>query len=126
MDILTKARELGEMIASSDEMVSYRKWEGGLERDHRARAIFKEYQSLQTEMIMAAQEDIDKNTLDCIKDKLSLKFDEVNECEVIRNYIDSKDKLDRLIKKVNDVLVYSISGDDTCSSQGCDTCGGCR
>ena len=114
MDIMEKAKELGTMIGSSDEMVSYKKWEESLERDHRARAILREYQSLQTEMLRAAQEDTDKSILDEIKRRLLDKFDEVNECEITRNFIDSKDNLYRLIKKENDVLVYSISGEESC------------
>lgn len=126
MDIIEKAKELGTMIGSSDEMISYKKWEESLERDHRARAILREYQSLQNEMLLAAQEDTDKSILDEIKRRLLDKFDEVNECEITRNFIDSKDRLDRLIKKVNDVLVYSISGEEPCSPHGCGSCSGCE
>lgn len=126
MDILTKAKELGTMIGTSDEMENYKKWEGSLERDHKARAILHEYQSLQTEMVRAAHEDTDKSILDDIKERLLTKFDEINNCDVTRNYIESKDKLDRLIKKVNDVLIYSISGEEPCSSQSCSSCSGCK
>lgn len=126
MDIIEKARELGTMIGSSEEMISYKKWEESLERDHRARAILREYQSLQNEMLIAAQENTDRSVLDDIKRRLLDKFDEINECEITRNYIESKDKLDRLIKKVNDVLVYSISGEEPCSSENCGTCRGCK
>jgi len=126
MDIIEKAKELGTMIGFSDEMTSYKKWEESLERDHRARAILREYQSLQTEMLRAAQEDTDKSILDEIKRRLLDKFDEINECEITRNFIDSKDKLDRLIKKVNDVLVYSISGEESCSPHSCGSCSGCE
>lgn len=124
MDILTKAKELGTMIGTSEEMTSFKKWEASLERDHKARAILHEYQSLQTEMVRAAHENTEKSILDAIKEKLITKYDEVNNCEVTRNYIESKDKLDRLIKKVNDVLIYSISGEEPCSSHNCSSCGG--
>ncbi|GAE89949.1 YlbF family regulator [Acetivibrio straminisolvens] len=125
MDIFTKAKELGELISTSDEMTNYKKWEASLERDHKARAILREYQSLQSEMVRAAHEDKDKSVLDDIKERLITKFDEVNSYEVTRNYIESKDKLDRLIKKVNDVLIYSISGEESCSSNKCSSCSGC-
>ncbi|HHV28675.1 YlbF family regulator [Acetivibrio mesophilus] len=125
MDILTKAKELGTMISTSDEMTNYKKWEASLERDHKARAILREYQSLQTEMVRAAHDDTDKSILDDIKERLLIKFDEVNNYEVTRNYIESKDRLDRLIKRVNDVLVYSISGEESCSSNTCSSCSGC-
>ncbi|HOP92915.1 MAG TPA: YlbF family regulator [Acetivibrio thermocellus] len=126
MDIFTKAKELGEWISNSDEMTNYKKWEASLERDHKARAILREYQYLQTEMVRAAQEDKDKSVIDDIKERLLSKFDEINNNEITRNYIESKEKLDRLIKKVNDVLVYSISGEEPCPSDDCSSCSGCR
>lgn len=100
MDIFTKAKELGELISNSDEMTNYKKWEASLERDHKARAILREYQYLQTEMVRAAQEDKDKSVIDDIKERLLSKFDEINNNEITRNYIESKEKLDRLIKKL--------------------------
>lgn len=128
MDILEKAKELGEMIGSSEQMLTFKKWEADLERDHKARAILREYQTLQTEMMRAAHEDAEKEILDQIKEKLSVKFDEINKCDITRNYLESKDKLDMLIKKVNDVLIYSITGEEQCSFDRCgSSCGGgCR
>jgi len=126
MDIISKAKELGNMIGSSDEMANYKKWEDGLARDHKARVILKEYQEVQNEMVMAVHGDSEKEELDEIKQKLLEKFDEVNDCDVTRNYIAAKEKLDLLIKKVNDVLVYSITGEEAYSSSSCSSCsGGC-
>lgn len=122
MDILEKAKELGTMIGTSEQMSSFRKWEANLERDHKARAILREYQTIQTEMVRAAHEDVEKEILDKIKEKLIDKFDEVNSCEITRNYLESKDNLDRLIKRVNDLLIYSITGEEPCSQVNCGSC----
>ncbi len=126
MDIISKARELGNMIGSSEEMLNFRKWEESLAKDHKARALLKEYQEIQSEMVMAVHQNSDKEKLDKIKQKLLEKYDEVNQCDITRNYIESKEKLDMLIKKVNDVLIYSITGEEPCPSEGCSSCsGGC-
>ncbi|AEV68351.1 YlbF family regulator [Acetivibrio clariflavus] len=126
MDIISKARELGNMIGSSEEMMNFRKWEESLAKDHKARALLKEYQEIQSEMVMAVHQNSEKEKLDKIKQKLLEKYDEVNQCDVTRNYIESKEKLDMLIKKVNDVLIYSITGEEPCSAEGCSSCsGGC-
>lgn len=127
MDILEKAKELGTMIGTSEQMSSFKKWEADLERDHKARAMLREYQALQTEMMHAAHEDAEKEVVDEIKEKLIVKFDEINSCEVTRNYIESKDKLDSLIKKINDLLIYTITGEESCSPESCNSCSsGCR
>lgn len=126
MDILSKAKELGNLIGSSEEMMNYKKWEESLARDHKARVILKEYQDVQSEMVMAVHENSEKEVLDDIKHKLLEKYDEINDCEITRNYIEAKEKLDMLIKKVNDVLVYSITREEPCSSHSCSSCsGGC-
>jgi len=126
MDIISKAKELGNMIGSSEEMINYKKWEDSLARDHKARVILKEYQEIQSEMVMAVHQNSEKDKLDELKKKLLKKYDEVNECDITRNYIEAKEKLDMLIKRVNDVLIYSITGEEPCSSNGCSSCaGGC-
>jgi cell fate (sporulation/competence/biofilm development) regulator YlbF (YheA/YmcA/DUF963 family) len=126
MDIILKAKELGNLIGSSDEMTNYKRWEDSLARDHKARVILKEYQEIQSEMVMAVHVNSENDVLDELKQKLLEKYDEVNDCELTRNYIEAKEKLDLLIKKVNDVLVYSITGEEACSSHSCSSCsGGC-
>lgn len=124
MDIISKAKELGNLIGSSEEMTNYKKWEESLARDHKARTILKEYQEIQGEMVMAAHKNSDKDILDELKQKLLEQYDKVNDCDITKNYIEAKEKLDQLIKKVNDVLVYSISGEEGCSSHSCSSCGG--
>lgn len=126
MDIMSKAKELGNMIGTSEEMTNYKKWEESLARDHKARVILKEYQEVQSDMVMAVHGNSEKDILDDLKQKLLEKYDKVNDCDVTRNYIEAKEKLDLLIKKVNDVLVYSITGEEACSSNSCSSCsGGC-
>lgn len=124
MDIISKAKELGNMIGSSEEMLNYKKWEDSLARDHKARVILKEYQEIQSEMVMAVHQNSEKDKLDELKHKLLETYDKVNECDVTRNFIEAKEKLDMLIKKVNDVLTYSITGEEPCSSGSCSSCGG--
>lgn len=126
MDIISKAKELGNMIAQSIEMENYKKHEVYLNNDPEAKSLLQEYQSLQKDMVMAAHENREKDYVDDIKEKLILKYDEVNDCEVIKKYMDSKEKLDNLIKKVNDVLIFSITGEESCSSSGCSSCSGCK
>ncbi len=124
MDIISKAKELGNLIGSSEEMTNYKRWEDSLARDHKARAILKEYQEIQGEMVMAVHGNSEKDILDDLKQRLLEKYDRVNDCDITKNYIDAKEKLDQLIKKVNDVLVYSITGEEQCSSHSCSSCGG--
>jgi cell fate (sporulation/competence/biofilm development) regulator YlbF (YheA/YmcA/DUF963 family) len=128
MDIITKAKELGTMISTSEEMTNFRRWEESLQRDNKAKVILQEYQHLQTEMLRAAQEETDKSVVDEIKERLILKHDEVSDSEIITNYLESKNRLDKLIKKVNDVLIYLITGEESCSSasNGCSSCSGCK
>ncbi len=126
MDIISKAKELGNLIGTSEEMTNYKRWEDSLARDHKARVILKEYQEIQSDMVMAVHGNSEKDILDELKQKLLEKYDEVNDCDVTRNYIEAKEKLDLLIKKVNDVLVYSITGEEPCNSNSCSSCsGGC-
>lgn len=124
MDIITKAKELGESIASSKEMENLKNSEIELEKDRKAKELLNDYKLLQMELVRATKEKREKEIIDSIRLRLMSKQDELNDYDVTKNYLSAKATFDKLMKTVNDVIVFSISGEEPCSPKKCGSCGG--
>lgn len=124
MDIITKAKELGESIASSKEMENLKNSEIELEKDRKAKELLNDYKLLQMELVRATKEKREKEIIDSIRLRLMSKQDELNDYDVTKNYLSAKATFDKLMKMVNDVIVFSISGEEPCSPKKCGSCGG--
>ncbi len=124
MDITEKARELGLMLAESKEMKAYTSSEAAMKSDEKSTQLMKEYKQLQIEMVKVTRENAGTEAIDNTKIKLLEKQQEINDYEVTNNYLVSKSNLEALMKKVNDIIVFSITGETGCTDDKCKTCGG--
>ncbi|MCX7709637.1 MAG: YlbF family regulator [Clostridia bacterium] len=124
MDIVTKAKELGKMIGESEEMTNLKKAEAGIEQDPKAGTLMNDYKLLQIEMVRATKENRPKDVIEEIKGRLLAKQEEINQYETTLFYLESKTKFDKLMKNVNDVIIFAISGEEPCSPHKCSSCGG--
>ncbi|HEX2928017.1 MAG TPA: YlbF family regulator [Ruminiclostridium sp.] len=127
MDIIEKARELGQMLASSKEMEEYNNSEAAMKSDDKSTTLMSEYKQLQIEMVRLTRSGAEAQAIEDTKQKLLAKQLEINTYEITMNYLTAKANLEALMKKVNDILIYSITGESECSDEKCKTCGGgCR
>lgn len=127
MDITTKARELGLMMAESDEMKAYTSSEAAMKSDEKAMQLMKEYKQLQIEMVKVTRDKASNEIIDEVRIKLLEKQQEINDYDKTKNYLVSKNNLEALIKKVNDIIAYSMTGETGCTDEKCKSCGGgCR
>jgi len=127
MDITEKARELGIMLASSKEMETYKNSESAMKSDDKSTKLMSEYKQLQIDMVKRTRESAEAEVIEETKQKLLAKQQEINEYDITYNFLTSKADLEALMKKVNDIIVFSITGEPTCSDEKCSSCGGgCR
>jgi cell fate (sporulation/competence/biofilm development) regulator YlbF (YheA/YmcA/DUF963 family) len=127
MDIIEKARELGQMLAASKEMTAYNDSDAAMQADVKSTTLMSEYKQLQIEMVRLTKSGAEAQAIEEAKLKLLNKQQEINEYPVTMNYLTSKANLEALMKRVNDILIYSITGEPQCSDDKCKSCGGgCR
>lgn len=126
MDIIEKAKELGNMIKDSSEMADLKNSEAKMMQDEKARAILNDLYLLQDEMSKAMSEGKDREVLEGIKQRFITKQGEMQNYEITKSYLEDKSKFDSFMKQINDVIVYSMTGEEQCSGQDCGSCGcGC-
>lgn len=127
MDIIEKARELGQMLADSKEMNAYNDSDAAMQSDEKSTTLMSEYKQLQIEMVKLTRGGADTQAIEEVKLKLLNKQQEINEYPVTMNFLTAKANLEALMKRVNDILIYSITGEPQCSDDKCKSCGGgCR
>lgn len=124
MDVLIKARELGETIGESLELQRLKKAEVSLEADDRGMGLMEDYRLLQIELVKATREKKGEIRIGEIKDMLMAKQSELNAYPVTLEYLDAKNAFDSMMKNINDVITFSISGEEACSPSKCSSCGG--
>jgi cell fate (sporulation/competence/biofilm development) regulator YlbF (YheA/YmcA/DUF963 family) len=124
MDITEKARELGLMLANSQEMELYKNSESAMQSDEKSTKLMSEYKQLQIDMVKCTREGAEAEIIEETKQKLLAKQQEINEYDITYNFLTSKANLEALMKKVNDIIVFSITGESTCSDEKCSSCGG--
>lgn len=126
MNIIEKARELGQLIAESEEMQAYKNAETELEQDEKAKSLMNDYRLLQIEMVRAVKENRGKDEVDSVREMLLSKQQELNDYKVTKNFLESKTAFDNLMKTINDVIIFSVTGEEPCSPNKCSSCGkGC-
>lgn len=127
MDAIDLARDLGRAIAQSPQMEAYKRSEEGIASDDKAKLLMNDYKLLQTELVRATREKKGTEIIDSLKERLVAKQEELNTYEVTLAFLTAKNNFDGLMKNINDVLTYEITGEDTCSGKSCSSCGGgCR
>lgn len=127
MNIMDKARELGRLIADSEEMLNLKESEAEIEQDDKSRRLMSEYKALQRELARATQEKRDKTVLRDLNQRLDDKYTEITSHDVTGRYLTAKSIFDSFVNQVNHVIIYSITGEEPCSHDKCGSCsGGCK
>lgn len=127
MNIMDKARELGRLIADSEEMLNLKESEAEIEQDDKSRRLMSEYKALQRELARATQEKRDKTVLRDLNQRLDDKYTEITGHDVTGRYLTAKSIFDSFVNQVNHVIIYSITGEEPCSHDKCGSCsGGCK
>lgn len=125
-DIIKAAKALGELIQSSDEMKKVKELEALQEQDENAKTLLMEFNM--NRMNLGRDMQNGKITEDEAVKKNNEAFEKlISECEIIKNYVDAKKELDRVVNEVNGILNYYITGQAPGGcSHDCSSCGGCH
>ncbi len=122
-EVLIKARELGEVLSVSQELQRLKKAETVLENDDRGMALMEDHRLLQIELIKATRENNGEVRIQDIRDLLLSKQSDIDSYQPTHEYIEAKNAFDALMKSVNDVITFAITG-ETCSPDKCSSRGG--
>lgn len=128
MDVFEAAKQLGDLIATSDKMTRLKNAEASLEGDAEARKLMDKYKELQVNVVRATKARVSQQELESLKDELMAHQDLLNNNPVTKEYLESKSDFDSFTKTINKVIEYAMTGDEGegCSPSKCGGCSGCH
>lgn len=124
-EILQKAHELGELLATSKELARYQEQELAFNSDETAQAAVSLYEqksaALAEEMRTGA---MTPEKLESFRTKMNENMQELTKNATAKEYLDAKSAFNQVIVQVNEILSYHIRGGE---SDGCSgNCSGCN
>ena len=127
--IIEKARELGMMIAESDELKALKGAEEMQLQDPEATELMMEYSVTREKLSKeASKPDLTKEEFEKIQTEMEEAFKKLMTNENIKRYIDANTKFKTLIDQVNSIIAYFVKGEENAGScsGNCQSCGGCN
>ena len=127
--IIEKARELGQMIADSDEFKALKGAEELQLADPKAQELMMEYANTRDTLAAKAQSpDVTKEDFEAIQTEMEAAFAKLMTNENIKRYIDANGKFKTLIDQVNAIIAYFEKGEEQSGgcSGNCSSCSGCN
>lgn len=114
MGIITKAMELGNEIANSTELKSFRDAEAAVLSNSEAYDLVRKFTTAQQDF---RQAHMNGKVTDEQRQKIQDMHTEVMQNQIAREYIESQQRFDQVIQNINQILQSAISG-NSCSSGG--------
>ena len=128
-DIIEKARELGQMIADSDELKALRGAEEIQLADPEAQELMMEYANTREKLAQrAASTDITKEEFEKVQKEMEEAFARLMTNANIKRYVEANNSFKTLIDQVNSIIAFYVKGEEqggSCSGN-CASCGGCN
>ena len=127
--IIEKARELGQMIADSDEIKALKGAEELQLADPEAQELMMEYANTREAISKkASNPDISKEEFEKIQGEMEAAFAKLMTNENIKRYIEANKEFKSLIDQVNAIIAYYVKGEEQSGgcSGNCASCGGCN
>ena len=129
MDVLEKARELGEMLADSEEYKRMKAAEAAKNADETAIAMLADYNRKANEFaakVQAAQPTPEE--LEEYRVSLGNAFAELDANAVVHEFLEATKAFDDMMKNINSIIAFYVVPErqgGSCSGD-CSSCGGCN
>lgn len=128
-EIIEKARELGQMIADSDEIKALKGAEELQLSDPAAQELMMEYAKVREAAAQKAQDpNITKEDFEGIQKEMEEAFNKLMTNDNIKRYVEANNAFKLLIDQVNAIIGFYVKGEEqqgSCSGN-CSSCGGCN
>lgn len=128
MDILDMAKQIGIALEQSEEFKALNEAEKTQNNDEKAQQLIGEYNLVRLQLMQKVQgKELTNEEFEQVQNQMKAEFDKLTEYEVIKNYIDAKDRFDTLYNKVKNIIDFYANGEKSGACSGsCETCGGCH
>ena len=129
MDVLEKARELGEMLADSEEYKRMKVAEAAKNADEAALSLLADYNRRANEFASKIRTaEPTKEELEEYRESLGKAFAELDANPVVHEFLEASKAFDDMMKNINSIIAFYVVPEKqggSCSGN-CSSCGGCN
>lgn len=127
-EIIEKAKELGALLQSSEQVQKYNAAKAAYEQDDEAQKLIKEFNlHRMTMMTLSSGENADEARIAEVEERIKAVYGKIMECESMKTMQDAGKAVEEMMGQVNGVLSFYITGEEPQScTHDCSTCGGCH
>ena len=127
-EIIEKAKELGALLQSSEQVQKYNAAKAAYEQDDEVQKLIKEFNlHRMTMMTLSSGENADEARIAEVEERIKEVYGKIMECESMKTMQDAGKAVEEMMGQVNGVLSFYITGEEPQScTHDCSTCGGCH
>ncbi len=126
-EILEKAKELGTMLAESNELKHFRAMETVFYSDAEAQKALNHYQEKRDEITGKMREqEMSPEALRAFQEELQACMAELTKNKVVNDYLEAKSAFNQIVTQVNGIISYCIEGEESGCGGSCSSCSGCH
>jgi len=130
-EVIEKAKDLGVAIRQSEIYERLQDAQVAMENDPIASELVAKYKQKQKELYeLQTMENVERSILEQTIKGLQRMGNEINQNEIIREFLSAQQAFTDLMNQVNQVLQYFVTGelaeDKGCSTAGCSGCSNCH
>lgn len=127
-DIIEKAKELGALLQSSEQVQKYNAAKAAFEQDEEAQKLVKEFNlHRMTMMTLNSGEGADEARIAEVEERLKTVYGKIMENESMKAMQESGKAVEEMMGQVNGVLSFYVTGEEPQScTHDCSSCGGCH
>lgn len=135
MNVISKARELGQAIQQDETYIKYMLCKEKNDADEALQQLIGEFNLLRLQINNEFSKEADKNdeTVRELNGKLKACYDEIMKNENMAAFEAAKRDMDALINRVNGIIGLCVEGEDPATAEppegcsgSCSSCGGCH
>ena len=127
-EIIEKAKELGALLQSSEQIQKYNAAKAAYEQDEAVQKLVQEFNlHRMTMMSLSEAEDQDPERIAEIEERIKGVYEKIMANEKMANMQQTAKAVEELMAQVNGVISFYVTGEEpTSCTHDCSTCGGCH
>ncbi len=131
-EILELAQKLGEKIADSKELKTFKEMQKIYFESESAQKAMKEYEDTRMKMTVKAQETgMTPESLELFEKEMRSAMEKLTANKTVKEYLEAQSAFNDILTKVNSIIAYFVQGEEqnmaAQSSGGCSgNCSSCR
>ncbi len=134
-EILELAQKLGEAIAESDAVKTYKEMEEIYFESEDAQNAMQEYEDTRAKMTVKAKETgMTPESMQLFQQEMQTAMEKLMENKTVKEYLEAQSNFNDIFTKVNSIIAYCVQGEEqnlatstsgSCSGN-CGSCSGCH